>query len=35
VTDRVVRAVVELGLQDGAVLVSSPHTTAGVIVNEG
>jgi secondary thiamine-phosphate synthase enzyme len=35
VTDRVVRAAVELGLQDGAVLVSSPHTTAGVIVNEG
>ncbi|MEO9174691.1 MAG: secondary thiamine-phosphate synthase enzyme YjbQ [Gaiellales bacterium] len=35
VTDQVVRAVAELGLRDGAVLVSSPHTTAGVIVNEG
>jgi secondary thiamine-phosphate synthase enzyme len=35
VTDQVVRAVAELGLQDGAALVSSPHTTAGVIVNEG
>jgi secondary thiamine-phosphate synthase enzyme len=35
VTDQVVRAVAELGLKDGAALVSSPHTTAGVIVNEG
>jgi secondary thiamine-phosphate synthase enzyme len=35
VTDAVVHAVVELAMQDGAVLVSSPHTTAGVIVNEG
>jgi secondary thiamine-phosphate synthase enzyme len=35
VTDRVVQAVVELGLEDGAALISSPHTTAGVIVNEG
>jgi secondary thiamine-phosphate synthase enzyme len=35
VTDAVVHAVVELGMQEGAVLVSSPHTTAGVIVNEG
>jgi secondary thiamine-phosphate synthase enzyme len=35
VTDAVVRAVVELGVRAGAVLVSSPHTTAGVTVNEG
>lgn len=35
VTDQVVRAVVELGTREGAVLVSSPHTTAGVLVNEG
>jgi secondary thiamine-phosphate synthase enzyme len=35
VTDAVVRAVVELGLREGAVLVASPHTTAGVTVNEG
>jgi secondary thiamine-phosphate synthase enzyme len=35
VTDAVVRAAAELGLADGALLVSSPHTTAGVIVNEG
>ena len=35
VTDAVVRAVVELGVRDGAVLVASPHTTAGVTVNEG
>jgi secondary thiamine-phosphate synthase enzyme len=35
VTDAVAHAVAELRLGDGAVLVSSPHTTAGVIVNEG
>lgn len=35
VTDAVVRAVVELGVREGAVLVASPHTTAGVTVNEG
>jgi secondary thiamine-phosphate synthase enzyme len=35
VTDAVARAVVELGLREGAVLVASPHTTAGVTVNEG
>ena len=35
VTDEVVRAAASLGLADGALLVSSPHTTAGVIVNEG
>jgi secondary thiamine-phosphate synthase enzyme len=35
VTDAVAHAVVELGMSDGAVLVSSPHTTAGVVVNEG
>jgi secondary thiamine-phosphate synthase enzyme len=34
-TDAVVRAVVELGVREGAVLVASPHTTAGVTVNEG
>ena len=31
----VVRAVVELGVREGAVLVASPHTTAGVTINEG
>jgi secondary thiamine-phosphate synthase enzyme len=35
VTDAVVRGAGELGLADGGLLVSSPHTTAGVIVNEG
>jgi secondary thiamine-phosphate synthase enzyme len=35
VTDVVVRAVLELGVRDGAVLVASPHTTAGVTINEG
>jgi secondary thiamine-phosphate synthase enzyme len=35
VTDAVVGAVVELGVREGAVLVASPHTTAGVTVNEG
>jgi secondary thiamine-phosphate synthase enzyme len=35
VTDAVVGAVVELGVRDGAVLVASPHTTAGVTINEG
>jgi secondary thiamine-phosphate synthase enzyme len=35
VTDAVLRAVGELGIRDGAVLVASPHTTAGVILNEG
>ena len=35
VTDAVVGAVVELGVRNGAVLVASPHTTAGVTINEG
>ena len=35
VTEAVVRAVLELGVRDGAVLVASPHTTAGVTINEG
>jgi secondary thiamine-phosphate synthase enzyme len=35
VTDAVVQAAAALGLADGGLLVSSPHTTAGVIVNEG
>ena len=35
VTDAVVRAVLELGVAAGAVLVASPHTTAGVTINEG
>ena len=35
VTDAVVHAIVGLRMEQGAVLVSSPHTTAGVIVNEG
>jgi secondary thiamine-phosphate synthase enzyme len=35
VTDAVVRAIAELGIVDGAALVASPHTTAGVTINEG
>jgi secondary thiamine-phosphate synthase enzyme len=35
VTDEVLHAVAEAYEGDGAVLVASPHTTAGVIVNEG
>jgi secondary thiamine-phosphate synthase enzyme len=35
VTDAVADAVEELGVREGAVLVASPHTTAGVTVNEG
>lgn len=35
VTDAVVAAVAELGVQNGAVLVASRHTTAGVTINEG
>jgi secondary thiamine-phosphate synthase enzyme len=35
VTDEVAAAVAGLGVQDGAVLVHVPHTTAAVTVNEG
>lgn len=35
ITDRVQAAVTELALQDGAVLVYSPHTTCAVTINEG
>jgi secondary thiamine-phosphate synthase enzyme len=35
ITDAVVRAVLELEVRDGAVLVASPHTTAGITINEG
>jgi secondary thiamine-phosphate synthase enzyme len=35
VTERVVELTRELGLTDGAVLVSSPHTTAAITINEG
>jgi secondary thiamine-phosphate synthase enzyme len=35
VTDKVERALGELGLSDGAALVYVPHTTAGVTINEG
>jgi secondary thiamine-phosphate synthase enzyme len=35
ITDAVAGAVSELGLEDGAVLVHVPHTTAAVTVNEG
>ena len=35
ITEQVQRAVAELGVTDGAVLVWVPHTTAGVTVNEG
>jgi secondary thiamine-phosphate synthase enzyme len=35
ITRAVADAVAALGVSDGAVLVSSPHTTAGIAVNEG
>jgi len=35
VTEQVEAALAGLGVEDGAVLVWSPHTTAGVTVNEG
>lgn len=35
ITAEVQRAVADLGVSDGAVLVWIPHTTAGVTVNEG
>ena len=35
VTALVRKAVSELGLTDGAVVVFNPHTTAGVTINEG
>ncbi len=35
ITSQVNRAVDEMGMADGAVLVWVPHTTAGVTVNEG
>ena len=34
ITDQVQAAVVELGMQAGAVTVFVPHTTAGVTINE-
>jgi secondary thiamine-phosphate synthase enzyme len=35
ITEAVAAAVAELGVDDGAVLVHVPHTTAAVTVNEG
>ncbi len=35
ITRAVADAVAALGVSEGAVLVSSPHTTAGIAVNEG
>ncbi len=35
VTDQVAAAVTALGVEDGAVVVHVPHTTAAVTVNEG
>lgn len=35
ITAEVARLVAESGLMEGAVLVYSPHTTAGVTINEG
>jgi secondary thiamine-phosphate synthase enzyme len=35
ITGDIRRAVADLGLDEGAVLVYSPHTTAGITVNEG
>jgi secondary thiamine-phosphate synthase enzyme len=34
ITREVVRAVAEMGMRDGAVLVYCPHTTAGLTINE-
>ncbi|HEX5251080.1 MAG TPA: secondary thiamine-phosphate synthase enzyme YjbQ [Gaiellales bacterium] len=35
ITDALAGAITELGIEDGAVLVHVPHTTAAVTVNEG
>jgi len=35
ITAQVAQALAESGLREGAVLVYSPHTTAGVTINEG
>lgn len=35
ITGEVARLVAESGLAEGAVLVYSPHTTAGITINEG
>lgn len=35
ITSEVARAVQALGMVDGAALVYSPHTTAGIVVQEG
>ena len=35
ITSQVQRAVDEMGLENGAILVWAPHTTAGITVNEG
>jgi secondary thiamine-phosphate synthase enzyme len=35
VTDRIADAVRRLGVQDGAVILHVPHTTAAVTINEG
>ncbi|MDR3640367.1 MAG: secondary thiamine-phosphate synthase enzyme YjbQ [Humidesulfovibrio sp.] len=35
ITAQVAQALAECGLAEGAVLVYSPHTTAGVTINEG
>jgi len=35
ITRQVAQALAESGLEEGAVLVYSPHTTAGVTINEG
>ncbi len=35
ITGEVARLVAEAGLMEGAVLVYSPHTTAGITINEG
>lgn len=35
ITSEVAQALREAGLTDGAVLVYSPHTTAGITINEG
>ena len=35
ITAQVAQALAESGLSEGCVLVYSPHTTAGVTINEG
>jgi len=35
ITESVIQAVADNGIQDGAALIYCPHTTAGIFINEG